>query len=117
MADAAGFDAQTNAASRRINERTLHEFHFSRRSDLNGTKNGHGGKFLSGSLSVACATIRIDLHGPAFGITGERSESYTKNGPVRPGVHTTACSMATVGMASVERTIEVKRSADQGQVR
>src|SRR5258707_10824656 len=32
MADAAGFDAKANPARGRINERTLHELHWSRRS-------------------------------------------------------------------------------------
>jgi hypothetical protein len=49
MADAASFDAQANAASGRIDEGTLYEFHFSRRSDFNGAISGHGRGFLLGS--------------------------------------------------------------------
>jgi hypothetical protein len=51
MADAAGFDPKADPASRRINERTLHELHFSRRSDLKGAISGHRGRFLSGFQS------------------------------------------------------------------
>src|SRR5258708_6298800 len=57
MADATSFDAQANTASGRIDERTLHEFHFSRRIDLNGAISGHDRGFLFGFLNVAGAKI------------------------------------------------------------
>jgi hypothetical protein len=53
MADAPGFDAKANLACFRIDERTLHEVRFSRRSDLNGAISGHGGGFLSGFFYLA----------------------------------------------------------------
>src|SRR5216110_3173869 len=86
MADAAGFDAQANLACGRINQRTLNEVQSSRRRDMNRTISGHGGRFLSGFLSVACAIDRINLHWPAFENTGERPVSYTENDLVWPDV-------------------------------
>jgi hypothetical protein len=62
MADAAGFDTKANLTCRRINERTLHEVHFSRRSDLNGAISGHGDGFPSGFLYLAGAGDQVPAY-------------------------------------------------------
>jgi hypothetical protein len=64
MADAAGFDAQANAAGGRIYEGTLHEIHFSRRCNLNSAITRHGSRFLSEFVSEG-TRIMINEHEPS----------------------------------------------------
>ena len=86
MADAAGFDAKANLAYRRINEWTLHEVHFSRRSHLNGAISGHAGGFLSGFSHWAGVETNSRHMPTTWGIIGicqHQVKGY--NSPRSPG--------------------------------